>query len=266
MPVVNVLSTLQWNCRCDSCSWMYASAVWSIITTVGRILLFNVCEGGGVECGERTMGADGGRRGGIKTTADSNFTHYHFIACTAWSASPGMFNSVSFSNNSVCKFNMNHFSVVWTFSAFWSGWLERDVARKELYRLSPKVFFPEHEWMNTTISANAGGICTTMPDAQTNVVQYTELEVECDQQPAMLTVNRTCHVCGAATGWCCIQWTDCCRCLSHFLKSRVWCRVPRGSTLISGDTKTQYRETCMQKISLICADFSYTIPACDSDS
>jgi len=46
-------------------------------------MLLNVYEVGSVKCGECTMGANGGGRGGIKTTADSNSTYYHIISCAA---------------------------------------------------------------------------------------------------------------------------------------------------------------------------------------
>jgi len=46
------------------------------------MLLMYVCEVGSVECGECSVGADGGRRGGIKAAADSDFTYNHIICCT----------------------------------------------------------------------------------------------------------------------------------------------------------------------------------------
>jgi len=79
-------------------------------------------------------------------------------------------------------------------------------------------------WCKTRKSPNADGTRATLPHSQSTIAQYTELDAECDQQPAIVIVvdcrphlPRTSAV---AARWRCTQWTDRCRCLSHSLNGR----------------------------------------------
>ena len=68
---------------------MYVLSIYSRYTVDRMMLLLYVCEVGSSEGGECSVGADGGRRRGITTTADGNLTYNNVICRAARSTGSG---------------------------------------------------------------------------------------------------------------------------------------------------------------------------------